>query len=192
MKIRIELPCICSLVFVFLAICLIKSIQDVLSTLFVGRVQSVILYVQRCIFLFPSFYPIPPLVRASEPENFWIYFENNKQDLWTSVFWLIRSSLVMKTECQRKIFYELRIIFKKRGKNKQTFATDKIWWLVKNFLFSSLKLKEKWIPTQCHWKRPFDENEKKKRSSFSNVIGIGNETDKRGNGKKKKTKGTID
>lgn len=76
---------------------------------------------------------------------------------------------------------ELRIISKKRDgkKNKQTFATDKIWWLL--FLRQSWR-REMITYTQCHWNRPFDENEANKCSSFSNnFVGIENKTDKRGN-----------
>lgn len=121
-----------------------------------------------------------PLVRASEPKNVWIYFENNKQDFWCicmNICILIDSIehlFVMNTEHwtlstkYRLLNCELRIIFEKRiEEKKQTFATDKIWWSVTNVAFSSTKVEGemntytmslKWT-YRWHWE---------KCSSFSN------------------------
>lgn len=84
----------------------------------------------HCIAFFHS-------VRASEPTNVCIYFENNKQNVWTSVhIWLTRSGPVMKTECDREHFKlnnfsTTNYIQKEMGKKQQPpFATDKIWWLL--------------------------------------------------------------
>lgn len=106
---------------------------------------------------------------------FWIYFENNKQDLWCIYLcmyeqlyfdWLDRALSWKLSTAARLLNCELRIIFKKRSETKMykyKYICNRQNLVIgyENFAFSSPKLKEKWIPTHCHWNRPFNENEQK-------------------------------